>query len=118
LFSGVGLADYNDMPFLILYSTFMVNNSIFVHYQLSKGTGISASELRECFFQVAVLRDIEEALGSPLDSGPQVPAPKPLIIVISGPSGVGKDAVVKVWYLFFHLPLYWLVHLLSNLLVY
>jgi len=49
----------------------------------------------DTFNQVAVLRDIEEALGSPLDSGPQVPAPKPLIIVISGPSGVGKDAVVK-----------------------
>lgn len=43
-----------------------------------------------------MLREIEASLGSPLDSGPQVPPPKPLIIVISGPSGVGKDAVVKV----------------------
>lgn len=49
----------------------------------------------DTFSQVAMLQDIEEALGSPLDSGPQVPTPKPLIIVISGPSGVGKDAVVK-----------------------
>ena len=65
-----------------------------------------------------MLRDIEEALGSPLDSRPQAPAPKPLIIVISGSSGVGKYVVVKLWYLFFHLSVYWLVHLFSNLLVY
>ena len=89
-----------------------------MHYQLRKGTGISASELREFFFQVAMLRDIEEALGSPLDSRPQAPVPKPVIIVISGSSGVGKYVVVKLWYLFFHLSVYWLVHLFSNLLVY
>eukprot|EP01018_Ginkgo_biloba_P003941 Gb_13993 [translate_table: standard] len=45
--------------------------------------------------EVAMLRDLEAALGSPFESGPQAPAPKPLIIVISGPSGVGKDAVIK-----------------------
>uniref|UniRef100_A0A0D6QTJ5 guanylate kinase n=1 Tax=Araucaria cunninghamii TaxID=56994 RepID=A0A0D6QTJ5_ARACU len=45
--------------------------------------------------QVEMLKDLEVLLGSPLDSGPQVLPPKPLIIVISGASGVGKDAVIK-----------------------
>lgn len=42
-----------------------------------------------------LLRGLEAALGSPLSSEPLAPSPKPLIIVISGPSGVGKDAVIK-----------------------
>ncbi|CAM6017692.1 unnamed protein product [Sphagnum balticum] len=42
-----------------------------------------------------MLEELEQALGSPLDSQPQVPSPKPLALVISGPSGVGKDAVIK-----------------------
>ena len=46
--------------------------------------------------QVQVLKELEQALGSPLDTQPQGPRPKPLVIVISGPSGVGKDAVIKV----------------------
>lgn len=41
------------------------------------------------------LDELEAALGGPLDRGPQAPAPKPLVVVISGPSGVGKDAVIK-----------------------
>lgn len=28
-------------------------------------------------------------------AGPQVPALQPLVLVVSGPSGVGKDAVIK-----------------------
>lgn len=35
-------------------------------------------------------------LGSKFSSDPLIPPPHPLIIVISGPSGVGKDAVIKV----------------------
>eukprot|EP00850_Spirogloea_muscicola_P013229 SM000088S23770 [mRNA] locus=s88:575665:576662:- [translate_table: standard] len=42
-----------------------------------------------------MLEALERALGSPLDHGPQVLATQPLVIVISGPSGVGKDAVIK-----------------------
>lgn len=42
-----------------------------------------------------VLKALEKALGSPLDTGPQASPSKPLVIVISGPSGVGKDAVIK-----------------------
>ncbi|GAB2274747.1 Guanylate kinase 3, chloroplastic [Dionaea muscipula] len=38
---------------------------------------------------------LEASLGSAFTSGPLVPQPSPLIIVISGPSGVGKDAVIK-----------------------
>ncbi|KAL0414613.1 UNVERIFIED_CONTAM: Guanylate kinase, chloroplastic/mitochondrial [Sesamum radiatum] len=42
-----------------------------------------------------VFRALEASLGSTFSSQPIVPAPNPLIIVISGPSGVGKDAVIK-----------------------
>lgn len=40
-------------------------------------------------------RALEASLGSPFSSEPLVPNPNPLVIVISGPSGVGKDAVIK-----------------------
>lgn len=40
-------------------------------------------------------RALESSLGSPFSSEPFVPNPRPLIIVISGPSGVGKDAVIN-----------------------
>ncbi|KAL8490732.1 hypothetical protein ACS0TY_022649 [Phlomoides rotata] len=42
-----------------------------------------------------VFRALEATLGSTFSSQPIVPNPNPLIIVISGPSGVGKDAVIK-----------------------
>lgn len=42
-----------------------------------------------------VFRALEASLGSTFRSQPIVPDPIPLIIVISGPSGVGKDAVIK-----------------------
>lgn len=42
-----------------------------------------------------VFRALEAALGSPFSSEPLAPNPNPLIVVISGPSGVGKDAVIK-----------------------
>ncbi|XP_051129648.1 guanylate kinase 2, chloroplastic/mitochondrial [Andrographis paniculata] len=42
-----------------------------------------------------VFRALEAALGSTFSSQPIAPNPNPLIIVISGPSGVGKDAVIK-----------------------
>ncbi|KAH9626694.1 hypothetical protein KSS87_021593 [Heliosperma pusillum] len=45
--------------------------------------------------RVEVLRALEASLGSSFSSNPSVPQPNPLIIVISGPSGVGKDAVIK-----------------------
>lgn len=45
--------------------------------------------------QEGVLRALETALGSAFSSHPIVPSPDPLIVVISGPSGVGKDAVIK-----------------------
>lgn len=41
-----------------------------------------------------VFRALESSLGSSFSSQPIVPNPNPLIIVISGPSGVGKDAVI------------------------
>ncbi|KAL1543195.1 guanylate kinase [Salvia divinorum] len=42
-----------------------------------------------------VFRALEASLGSSFSSEPIIPDPSPLIIVISGPSGVGKDAVIK-----------------------
>ncbi|KAE9591427.1 putative guanylate kinase [Lupinus albus] len=41
-----------------------------------------------------LLRALESSLGSSFNSQPLHPNPNPLIIVISGPSGVGKDAVI------------------------
>ncbi|XP_075521703.1 guanylate kinase 3, chloroplastic-like [Primulina tabacum] len=42
-----------------------------------------------------VFRALEASLGATFSFQPTVPNPNPLIIVISGPSGVGKDAVIK-----------------------
>ncbi|MQL98408.1 hypothetical protein Taro_031107 [Colocasia esculenta] len=42
-----------------------------------------------------LIRGLEAAIGSPFSLEPLSPPTKPLIIVISGPSGVGKDAVIK-----------------------
>lgn len=42
-----------------------------------------------------LIRALEASLGHTFSSEPITPSPGPLIIVISGPSGVGKDAVIK-----------------------
>ncbi|KAL1154264.1 hypothetical protein V6Z11_A09G229900 [Gossypium hirsutum] len=42
-----------------------------------------------------LLRALESSLGISFSSNSICPSPNPLIIVISGPSGVGKDAVIK-----------------------
>lgn len=41
-------------------------------------------------------KGLEATLGSTFSSAPSFPPPNPLILVVSGPSGVGKDAVIKV----------------------
>lgn len=43
----------------------------------------------------AAIRAVEERLGVTLSESPTVPAPPPVVVVVSGPSGVGKDAVVR-----------------------
>ncbi|KAL7144624.1 hypothetical protein ABFS83_07G024800 [Erythranthe nasuta] len=45
--------------------------------------------------RVEVFRSLEDSLGSKFSSEPIAPNPNPQIIVFSGPSGVGKDAVIK-----------------------
>ncbi|TXG71923.1 hypothetical protein EZV62_000502 [Acer yangbiense] len=45
--------------------------------------------------KVELLRSLESSLGHCFNTNPVCPSPTPLIIVISGPSGVGKDAVIK-----------------------
>ncbi|KAG6526638.1 guanylate kinase 2, chloroplastic/mitochondrial-like isoform X1 [Zingiber officinale] len=45
--------------------------------------------------QAEMINGIEAALGSTFSSDPLSPPSSPLILVISGPSGVGKDAVIK-----------------------
>lgn len=56
-----------------------------------------------------MLRGLEGALGSSFSSEPFSPPSNPLVIVISGPSGVGKDAVIKVLHLqVFHIPIKYL----------
>ncbi|KAJ0091934.1 hypothetical protein Patl1_25478 [Pistacia atlantica] len=42
-----------------------------------------------------LFRSLEASLGHSFNTNPICPPPNPLIIVISGPSGVGKDAVIK-----------------------
>jgi guanylate kinase len=46
--------------------------------------------------QSLMIQDVEHQLGSPLRTEPQASLPAPLVIIISGSSGVGKDAVIKV----------------------
>ena len=43
----------------------------------------------------AVIRDVQERLGVTLSDEPTIPTPPPAVVVISGPSGVGKDAVMR-----------------------
>lgn len=45
--------------------------------------------------KLELYRALETSLGSTFSTEPLVPNPSPLIMVISGPSGVGKDAVIK-----------------------
>lgn len=71
--------------------------SFFILYYISY-TVFCKSKLI-CTSQAELFGGLEAALGSPFGSEPLNPPPNPLIIVISGPSGVGKDSVIKVLYL-------------------
>eukprot|EP00897_Mesotaenium_endlicherianum_P002266 jgi/Mesen1/2067/ME000150S01158 len=69
-----------------------------VSSRFTAGGGDYLEENPMQYGQTVVLKALEKALGSPLQHGPQVPPPQPLVVVISGPSGVGKDAVIKDYY--------------------
>ncbi|CAL9054510.1 unnamed protein product [Musa banksii] len=45
--------------------------------------------------KATLYKGLEATLGSTFSSAPSFPPPNPLILVVSGPSGVGKDAVIK-----------------------
>lgn len=45
--------------------------------------------------KMELLRSLEASLGQSFNTSPVCQSPKPLIVVICGPSGVGKDAVIK-----------------------
>lgn len=51
---------------------------------------------RAVALQDQLFRGLEAALGTTFSSEPLAPPPQPMILVISGPSGVGKDAVIQV----------------------
>merc|ERR1711977_578636 len=47
------------------------------------------------FTETVMMAALEKKLGNRFSRTPTLPASSPLLIVISGPSGVGKDAVIK-----------------------
>ena len=59
------------------------------------GPGRGRTYFAETETEKRLLRTLEQKLGKRLDRGPMVPAQEPKVVVISGPSGVGKDAVIE-----------------------
>ena len=45
--------------------------------------------------QQSVFKVLEEKLSTPLDTQPSVDENRPLVLIVSGPSGVGKDSVIQ-----------------------
>jgi len=60
----------------------------------STDSGASESDL-ETHTEAVMMAALEKKLGSTFSKRSTLPSPKPLLIVISGPSGVGKDAVIN-----------------------
>ena len=58
------------------------------------GASVLATSLSSSI-ESAAMASISNALDTAISYEPQVPPAKPVVIVISGPSGVGKDAVIK-----------------------
>ncbi|KAL6517241.1 hypothetical protein OROHE_017947 [Orobanche hederae] len=72
---------------------FQANMSVVSHRLVSEDTANAPHPVTAG--RADVFRALESSLGSTFSSQPIVPNPSPLIIVISGPSGVGKDSVIK-----------------------
>ncbi|KAK7303229.1 hypothetical protein RJT34_14131 [Clitoria ternatea] len=75
---------------------FPILNSHSIHFKTFSKMGDSRTPIPS--FDKAqrseLLRALEASLGSSFSSDPLSPNPNPLILVISGPSGVGKDAII------------------------
>nr|XP_043617053.1 guanylate kinase 3, chloroplastic [Erigeron canadensis] len=61
---------------------------------IRKPAGVSIPAV-ESADRAELYRALESSLGSSFSTQPIIPTPRPLIIVISGPSGVGKDCLIK-----------------------
>ncbi|KAK9103815.1 hypothetical protein Sjap_021069 [Stephania japonica] len=95
LFASIARSDLQITPRLVFHPN---------HISLRSSTPIFRSSTRRRHYvplppmtanKAEIYRALESALNSPFNSDPLIAPPSPLIVVISGPSGVGKDAVIK-----------------------
>ncbi|KAI8566187.1 hypothetical protein RHMOL_Rhmol02G0020600 [Rhododendron molle] len=97
----------STIPFPVFHSNpkFLTRNTFKTLFQASNSSNCKMGDARRppavpipdpgTADRAELYRALEASVGSAFSSDPLAPNPNPLIIVISGPSGVGKDAVIK-----------------------